>query len=223
MKWWCNLRIVSVVFKKCMVKWNSGMIHNILVCICLNVWNTSFMDILAWILPLSSFHYLVLFDHYLKSSQILKNGFYRHANFVYHSSKFITFVQKNHRLLNKYTLYNNLNKEGCSKFSFFIDASNFFFQTLGQTGQVLKVYSDGDLRVQVDKQVWTFNPACCSAMTHPASHHPDNTMTDSNPRDRLRECKIFVFICTILLLDHSYKKNIWTDFQEKHYLCKLYL
>ncbi|XP_064642010.1 E3 ubiquitin-protein ligase MIB2-like isoform X2 [Lineus longissimus] len=32
---------------------------------------------------------------------------------------------------------------------------------LGQTGKVLKVYADGDLRVSVASQTWTFNPACC--------------------------------------------------------------
>ena len=32
-------------------------------------------------------------------------------------------------------------------------------QALGKTGKVLKVYSDGDLRVAVGGRTWTFNPA----------------------------------------------------------------
>ncbi|XP_070207241.1 E3 ubiquitin-protein ligase MIB2-like isoform X2 [Littorina saxatilis] len=61
-------------------------------------------------------------------------------------------------------------------------------QTLGKTGQVLKVYSDGDLRVQVEGQVWTFNPACCLPVAaHGGGHHPDNTLNGHHPRDRLPE------------------------------------
>ncbi|XP_072174847.1 E3 ubiquitin-protein ligase MIB2-like [Diadema setosum] len=49
--------------------------------------------------------------------------------------------------------------------------------TLGKTGKVLKLYSDGDLRVSVDKQVWTFNPECLTPVQR--SNKPDlnNTMT----------------------------------------------
>lgn len=43
--------------------------------------------------------------------------------------------------------------------------SSFFFslQTLGHIGKVIKVYGDGDLRVSVGGQSWTFNPACLTA------------------------------------------------------------
>uniref|UniRef100_A0A8C1JI92 E3 ubiquitin-protein ligase MIB2 n=1 Tax=Cyprinus carpio TaxID=7962 RepID=A0A8C1JI92_CYPCA len=34
---------------------------------------------------------------------------------------------------------------------------------LGQVGEVLRVYADGDLRVALGGQTWTFNPACLSA------------------------------------------------------------
>ena len=61
-------------------------------------------------------------------------------------------------------------------------------QTLGKSGQVLKVYVDGDLRVQVEGQVWTFNPACCLPLTRTNAHNPDNTLSGHHPRDRLREC-----------------------------------
>ncbi|XP_066147200.1 E3 ubiquitin-protein ligase MIB2 [Euwallacea fornicatus] len=32
--------------------------------------------------------------------------------------------------------------------------------SLGKLGKILKIYSDGDLRVQLDGQVWTLNPQC---------------------------------------------------------------
>ena len=39
---------------------------------------------------------------------------------------------------------------------------NMFFvpQTLGKVGKVLKVYSDGDLRISFNGKVWTYNPQC---------------------------------------------------------------
>ena len=33
-------------------------------------------------------------------------------------------------------------------------------QILGKLGKVVKVYSDGDLRVQFDGHTWTLNPQC---------------------------------------------------------------
>mgnify|MGYP001794050091 FL=1 len=35
-------------------------------------------------------------------------------------------------------------------------------QVLGCVGKVVKVYSDGDMRVCVNGQTWTFNPQCCT-------------------------------------------------------------
>lgn len=35
-----------------------------------------------------------------------------------------------------------------------------FFQDIGKIGQVAKIYSDGDLRVNIDDQAWTLNPFC---------------------------------------------------------------
>ncbi|XP_074653934.1 E3 ubiquitin-protein ligase MIB2-like [Tubulanus polymorphus] len=32
---------------------------------------------------------------------------------------------------------------------------------LGRSGRVIKVYTDGDIRVQVSGHTWTFNPSCC--------------------------------------------------------------
>ena len=37
--------------------------------------------------------------------------------------------------------------------------SSLSSQTLGKVGQVLKIYSDGDIRVAIAGQHWTFNPA----------------------------------------------------------------
>lgn len=45
---------------------------------------------------------------------------------------------------------------------------------LGRTGKVVKVYSDGDLRVTVDGQTWTFNPACVSLITTSSSNDHDS-------------------------------------------------
>lgn len=34
------------------------------------------------------------------------------------------------------------------------------FQDIGKVGQVAKIYSDGDLRVNIEDQAWTLNPFC---------------------------------------------------------------
>ena len=51
-------------------------------------------------------------------------------------------------------------------------------QALGKMGRVQKVYADGDLRVCVSGQTWTFNPACCSAAPH-AQQDLNNTMSEN--------------------------------------------
>lgn len=53
--------------------------------------------------------------------------------------------------------------------------------TLGRVGRVLKVYADGDLRVAVANQTWTFNPACCSIVP---SIEPDNNNTNGGHEQR---------------------------------------
>ncbi|KAL8597671.1 hypothetical protein ACOMHN_012638 [Nucella lapillus] len=60
-------------------------------------------------------------------------------------------------------------------------------QTLGRPGKVLKVYADGDLRVKIEEQVWTFNPACCQPVSTTVPHNPDNTLDGHHQRDRLPE------------------------------------
>ncbi|XP_072888522.1 E3 ubiquitin-protein ligase MIB2 isoform X3 [Hemitrygon akajei] len=50
---------------------------------------------------------------------------------------------------------------------------------LGQVGKVLKVYADGDLRVGVGGQTWTFNPACVTAV-QPGDVDANLMTTDSS-------------------------------------------
>ncbi|GCB72199.1 hypothetical protein scyTo_0009056, partial [Scyliorhinus torazame] len=52
---------------------------------------------------------------------------------------------------------------------------------LGQIGKVLKVYGDGDLRVGVGGQTWTFNPACVT--TAQPGEVDANLMTTDNTND----------------------------------------
>ncbi|XP_013397887.1 E3 ubiquitin-protein ligase MIB2 isoform X2 [Lingula anatina] len=54
---------------------------------------------------------------------------------------------------------------------------------LGKIGKVLKVYADGDLRVAVNKQTWTFNPACCTVLPHGAEDL-NNSMASHEREDR---------------------------------------
>lgn len=57
--------------------------------------------------------------------------------------------------------------------------------TLGKTGRVLKVYGDGDLRVAVGSQTWTFNPACVTQV--PASGKTDlNNTMGHNEREEMQ-------------------------------------
>ncbi|RWS23532.1 E3 ubiquitin-protein ligase MIB2-like protein [Leptotrombidium deliense] len=59
---------------------------------------------------------------------------------------------------------------------------------LGKMGKVVKVYADGDLRVTVDAQTWTFNPLCVTLlpgslleMNNTMVHHQQQR-EDVNPR-----------------------------------------
>ena len=49
-------------------------------------------------------------------------------------------------------------------------------------GKVLKVYTDGDLRVLVEGHTWTFNPSCCTLLPHGAQDI-NNTMNSSAERE----------------------------------------
>ncbi|XP_022251627.1 E3 ubiquitin-protein ligase MIB2-like [Limulus polyphemus] len=61
--------------------------------------------------------------------------------------------------------------------------SLFYFlnQVLGKTGKVTKIYSDGDLRVNVEGQTWTFNPLCVTLVPG-STTEMNNTMT-ANQRE----------------------------------------
>uniref|UniRef100_A0A8B9PEN2 E3 ubiquitin-protein ligase MIB2 n=1 Tax=Apteryx owenii TaxID=8824 RepID=A0A8B9PEN2_APTOW len=60
--------------------------------------------------------------------------------------------------------------------------------TLGHIGKVIKVYGDGDLRVSVGGQSWTFNPACLTAYQR---DEEANLMTTENAK----ESKTVPFSC----------------------------
>ncbi|KAM6402544.1 E3 ubiquitin-protein ligase MIB2 isoform 3-T5 [Rhynochetos jubatus] len=53
-------------------------------------------------------------------------------------------------------------------------------ETLGHIGKVIKVYGDGDLRVSVAGQSWTFNPACLTAYQR---DEEANLMTTENAKE----------------------------------------
>uniref|UniRef100_A0A669QUZ6 E3 ubiquitin-protein ligase MIB2 n=1 Tax=Phasianus colchicus TaxID=9054 RepID=A0A669QUZ6_PHACC len=56
--------------------------------------------------------------------------------------------------------------------------------TLGHIGKVIKVYGDGDLRVSVGDQSWTFNPACLTAYQR---DEEANLMTTENAKESKSE------------------------------------
>ncbi|KAK3104710.1 hypothetical protein FSP39_008391 [Pinctada imbricata] len=71
--------------------------------------------------------------------------------------------------------------------------------TLGRVGRVLKVYADGDLRVAVANQTWTFNPACCVLVpsqgpdinnTNRGHEREEHTTTLTEILEQLMEMKV---------------------------------
>ncbi len=60
---------------------------------------------------------------------------------------------------------------------------SFFHQALGKVGKVLKVYADGDLRVSVGNQIWTFNPVICTLLPQ-CQRDENNTLTRQDREDR---------------------------------------
>jgi E3 ubiquitin-protein ligase mind-bomb len=53
-------------------------------------------------------------------------------------------------------------------------------RALGETGSVVKVYADGDLRVTIKGQTWTFNPLCLQAVNH--NNKPSAASTTAQKR-----------------------------------------
>lgn len=72
---------------------------------------------------------------------------------------------------------------------------------LGKVGKVVKVYADGDLRVTIEDQTWTFNPMClmpmpeASAGLEAASNHHDQR----EEMGTLRNCYISALAFSYLL------------------------
>ncbi|KAK9888621.1 hypothetical protein WA026_000850 [Henosepilachna vigintioctopunctata] len=54
--------------------------------------------------------------------------------------------------------------------------------TLGKLGKVLKVYSDGDLRVQLDGHAWTLNPQCVKIVPGSAAELANTMHASQNQR-----------------------------------------
>lgn len=64
----------------------------------------------------------------------------------------------------------------------------FSLQTLGHIGKVIKVYGDGDLRVSVGGQSWTFNPACLTAYQR---EEEANLMTTESAKESKSEGQVW--------------------------------
>jgi len=50
----------------------------------------------------------------------------------------------------------------------------------GKTGRVVKVYDDGDVRVKVIGNTWTFNPACLRVVQGSAAQMNNTNVHDGN-------------------------------------------
>ncbi|XP_050691337.1 E3 ubiquitin-protein ligase MIB2-like isoform X2 [Eriocheir sinensis] len=61
----------------------------------------------------------------------------------------------------------------------------YMISALGKTGVVARVYSDGDLRVNVEGKTWTFNPLC--VVPAPRSAEYNNTMRANERQDHNTE------------------------------------
>lgn len=77
---------------------------------------------------------------------------------------------------------------------------------LGKTGKVLKVYSDGDLRINVDGQTWTFNSSCVLRIPGSAAEI-NNTMTAN---EREEHTNPFTSVMTHIL-DQPQESSTTTD------------
>ncbi|CAG9771297.1 unnamed protein product [Ceutorhynchus assimilis] len=58
----------------------------------------------------------------------------------------------------------------------------FMKHSLGKLGKVLKVYSDGDLRVQLDGHAWTLNPQCVKTVPGSAAELANTMHANQNQR-----------------------------------------
>ena len=66
-------------------------------------------------------------------------------------------------------------------------------QTLGKVGCVKTVYSDGDMRVLVASQEWTFNPLCCTLVPHRVEDMNNTLGSGTDRTDPMRkQCVLLV-------------------------------
>lgn len=54
--------------------------------------------------------------------------------------------------------------------------------SLGKLGKIIKVYSDGDLRIQLDGHAWTLNPQCVRLVPGSATELSNTMHADQNQR-----------------------------------------
>lgn len=57
-------------------------------------------------------------------------------------------------------------------------------EAAGKTGRVVKVYDDGDVRVKVIGNTWTFNPACLRVVHGSATQMNNTNVNDGNDAGR---------------------------------------
>jgi E3 ubiquitin-protein ligase mind-bomb len=75
-------------------------------------------------------------------------------------------------------------------------------------GKVTKIYSDGDLRVTVDGQTWTFNPLCVHLM--PGSATELNNTLQTNEREKRLSMLIIKYYRSLLILS-QYHHVVFTN------------
>lgn len=60
---------------------------------------------------------------------------------------------------------------------------------LGKMGKVVKVYADGDLRVTVDGQTWTFNPLCVTLLPGSMLEMNNTMLHHQQQREDISKCR----------------------------------
>ena len=68
---------------------------------------------------------------------------------------------------------------------------------LGHVGRVIKVYPDGDLRVEVGTQIWTLNPACCTVAQQQTANMNNTNGAFDRPAESTSSMCEFTYIQSI--------------------------
>ena len=89
------------------------------------------------------------------------------------------------------------------------------FKALGKTGKVLKVYGDGDLRVQVNGATWTINPMCCVPAPH-TQQDANNTMSHNEREDHTSKPGLFTTCSRLLNRINACIINILVSYEVKN-------